>query len=95
MSDPSDEYTRLVVWFYDDAASREPDPNRVPAYIDRHLENNFVNLKVLGPDGKIFHRSNVPYSPPLMSETHAYWREMSEHDLKETKRQYGTFWRVR
>lgn len=94
MSTPSDEYATGVVWFYDDAASSGPDPEHVAAYIDRRLENNFVNLKVLGSDGKVSYRSNIPYSPRLMSETHAYWREMNERDLKETKRRCGAFWRA-
>ena len=94
MSTPSDEYANGIVWFYDDKASSGHYPAHVPAYIDRRLEDNFVNLKVLGADGKVFYRSNVPYSPPLMSETYAYWREMNEYDLKETERQYGAFWRA-
>jgi hypothetical protein len=92
MSVSSDQQTDQVVWFYEVAASEGPDPERMPAHVVRRIENNRADLEVLGHDGKMYSHNSVPYLEPGMTATHAYWREMSELEMKDTRRQFGMFW---
>jgi hypothetical protein len=82
-----------VVWFYGAAASEgHRDPKRAPAYVVRRIKNNQADLKVLGDDGGMYSHSSVPYLQRGMTAPHPYWHEMTESEMKDTLRQFGTSW---